>query len=263
MERDQEWLEHQIHDDEYGENKDFSFDLFAQEVPFETVDFDFPNFPKISIQTQTEIPTSTGLALWLGSERLCGYLADNAELVSGKKVLELGKEISCIPSKQEGIIDVYNISNASIPCSLTPEYLLTSGAGVGLCGIIASHLKASHVVLTDGDSSVMTNLRNNIQDNKPSTSNAISSRQLIWGKHLDQFEQFEVILAADCVYMNKSLGPLFETVDKLLKSDGLLIYVNLCASQGPLEMVLEKSSSHGLIWTQPEESVYLFRRRAE
>jgi predicted nicotinamide N-methyase len=138
-----------------------------------------------------------------------------------------------------------------------------------LCGITASHLKASHVVLTDGDSSVMTNLRNNIEDNKPpssttSTSNAvISSRQLIWGKNLDQFEQFEVILAADCVYMNKNLGPLFETVDKLLKSDGLLIYVNLSSSQSPLEMVLEKASSHGFIWTQPEESVYLLRRRAE
>ena len=228
MERDQKWLEHQIHDDdETGEDKDFVFNLFAQEVPYETMEYEFPNVPKISIQSQTETPTSTGLALWLGSEKMCGYLTNHPELVSGKKVLELG-------------------------------------AGVGLCGIIASHLNASRVVLTDGDTSVLTNLRKNIEDNTVSSNtNSITSRQLIWGKNLDQFEKIDVILAADCVYMNQSLGPLFKTVDHLLKSDGLLIYVNFCASQAPLKMVLDKANTHGLIWTQPEEKVYLFRRKEQ
>lgn len=118
------------------------------------------------------------------------------------------------------------------------------------------------MVLTDGDSSVMENLRRNIDDNTmPKNKTSISCRQLIWGKGLDSFEKFDVILAADCVYMNKSLGPLFKTIDHILKNDGLLIYCNLCASQAPLETVLEKASGIGLVWTQPEESIYVFRRR--
>ena len=157
---------------------------------------------------------------------MCSYLANNPELVSGKDVIELG-------------------------------------AGVGICGIVASHCNAKSVLLTDGDSSVMTNMRKNISNNSISSeAKSITSRQLIWGKNLDQFETFDVIIAADCVYMNKSLSPLFETIGKLLKVDGLLIYVNISASQAPIEMVLDMASDHGLIWTHPEEHVYLFRRKA-
>lgn len=89
--RDEKWFEHQIHEDESGEDKEFVFALFAKEEPYDTMKFEFPNVPEIAIQSQTESPTSTGLALWLGSERLCTFLADHKELVSGKEVIELGK----------------------------------------------------------------------------------------------------------------------------------------------------------------------------
>ena len=88
------WLEHQIHNnDEDDEDKHFLFHLFDQgkEEQYETMNFEFPNVPKITIQSQTECETSTGLALWLGSEMLCEYLSKHSELVKGKHVLELGK----------------------------------------------------------------------------------------------------------------------------------------------------------------------------
>jgi hypothetical protein len=89
------WLEHQIHnnDDDDDEDKHFLFHLFdrGKEQPYETMTFEFPNVPKITIQSQTECETSTGLALWSGSEMLCDYLSKHSELVKGKAVLELGK----------------------------------------------------------------------------------------------------------------------------------------------------------------------------
>jgi len=171
-------------------------------------------------------------ALWLGSEILCQYLVEHPELIVGKRVLELG-------------------------------------AGIGLCGLGALHLGASNVLMTDGDSDVLENLRYNVNLNinraNPRAS-LISCPQLIWGRNLDQFEKVNVMLACDCIYMTPSLKPLWETVHQLLEPDGVFIYVNVCASQAPVESVLETAISFGFAWTRTvtsQGSVFLFRWKSD
>lgn len=140
------------------------------------------------------------------------------------------------------------------------------GSGVGLCGIMCHHLGASKVLLTDGDSSVLKVLQRNIQTNTipydATNASTIQCQQLVWGKNLNEFdnEKFNVILAADCLYMKTSVNPLFETVNQLLSNDGVLIYILVCASQAPVEYVNEVASSFSLEWELDGDSVYLFRR---
>lgn len=95
----------------------------------------------------------------------------------------------------------------------------------------------------------------------------ISCRQLIWGqppnKEIQETtdEMFQVIMAADCLYMKTSVKPLFETVNHYLSKDGILIYIMISASQSPLEYVLEIATSFGFVWEAQESSVYFFRRK--
>lgn len=95
----QHWLEHQVHDDHQNaddeEDKHFIFHLFdpntKEENQYQIMNFEFPNVPKITIESQTECTSSTGLALWIGSEKLCEFLSNHSEVIVGKSVLELGK----------------------------------------------------------------------------------------------------------------------------------------------------------------------------
>lgn len=116
--------------------------------------------------------------------------------------------------------------------------------------------------MTDGDSSVLNVLQQNIQTNASTDhASAIQCQQLVWGKDLNEIDKkFNVIIAADCLYMKTSVKPLFETVNHLLSKDGVLIYIMVSASQSPVEYVLEVASSNHLEWELDEDSVYLFRR---
>ena len=234
-------------DEEEEEDKDFVFSLFSpnnDEDRYETLEFNFPALNRRQQQQQdheqeeqkgrivlragVEDDQSTGLGLWLGSQVLCRYLTNNPELIFQRKVLEVG-------------------------------------AGLGLCGLIAHRLGASSVLLTDGDSNVLENLRynvrqnqtsdNNINENENKANHTISCPQLIWGKNLSEFRNLyqrqSVIMASDCVYMTKSLEPLWETVHQLLdlKRDAVFVYVNRCSSQVPIESVLELATRYNFEWT--------------
>jgi len=128
------WMECYIHDEAAeGEDKDFLFNLFAPEKdPYDSMEFHFPNLSTITLRGQIESPNSTGLGLWLAAEFMCGYLVENPDLIIGKQVLELG-------------------------------------AGMGLPGLVSLHLGASRVLLTDGDSDVLANLRHNVNLNNITT----------------------------------------------------------------------------------------------
>jgi len=156
---------------------------------------------------------STGLTLWKASRYLCDYTIRRASDLRGKRVLELG-------------------------------------AGLGLNGILAHRLGARSVVVTDGDSDAMIELRRNIASNRrrrrPPGPSSVSAAQLIWGEEsarafleretttianassddddegggssasASSSSRFSIVLASDVVYAPQVIDPLFETVDALL-----------------------------------------------
>eukprot|EP00551_Chaetoceros_affinis_P012810 CAMPEP_0203670882 /NCGR_PEP_ID=MMETSP0090-20130426/6846_1 /ASSEMBLY_ACC=CAM_ASM_001088 /TAXON_ID=426623 /ORGANISM="Chaetoceros affinis, Strain CCMP159" /LENGTH=368 /DNA_ID=CAMNT_0050535855 /DNA_START=58 /DNA_END=1160 /DNA_ORIENTATION=+ len=292
---------------ENADEDDFEFYhlLFppTQEKTYETFEYDLSSLSslspstslpvlaaldnKIELRGYSEINNSTGLSMWLGAEVLSNFLLDcrNAQMIRGKKVLELG-------------------------------------SGLGLCGIICHYLGADRVLLTDGDSDVLSNLRYNVRENvhtsfcdesiltEPNdqahktervgkmddvmvaycnddgkdeqeymTYPTVSCPQHIWGKAIDQFKQShgmsDVILAADCLYITQSLEPFWQSIDQLLvrsdsnggtardddesntdcqTGDGILIYIMKSSSAAPLDMVLEMATKYGFTWTTPTAS---------
>ena len=115
----------------------------------------------------------------------------------------------------------------------------------------------------------------------------VSCPQLIWGKDmdsaLDKYGKQHLIIASDCTYMVASLQPMWETVDTLLDKNGMFVWVNLCASTVPFELVFETAKAHDFEWEQPSydpkkdtvdgfittskeielfnDEIYIFRRR--
>ncbi len=173
--KEERWIEFeacQIEDDE----KEPNFDLFGDPDPYELFEFTFPiinnidgpkdhtlkddggdNDPQsnLSVSNQEQqqyqrqhqkeeqiisislkgfkheherIFDSTGLTLWRASKLLCNYLSSNPHIVRNKHVIELG-------------------------------------AGLGLCGLLTYYLGAKSVVLTDGDTDVLNELRYNVDEN--------------------------------------------------------------------------------------------------
>ena len=226
-----EWREVNIHDgdDDGGGDVDTLFNLFAEEDPYEIQEYEFPNVPKLFLRGQTEMPNSTGLALWLGSEILCDRLVHDPLLIREKRLLELG-------------------------------------AGMGLVGMVAHYLGASNVIMTDGATDVLQNLQYNV-DKNISKESSVSCTQLIWGQDLEQFERKygrqEVILAADVLYITKTLKPFWETIRCLLSPDGLAIVLHRSSSQHEFSLTLETAAQYGFAWTcsNEEEGIYYFRRK--
>lgn len=238
---DVEWREYDIHDETTDQDESCNF-LFqtTDDDEWQHLEYRISSSTDkvITLTYQEDYTQSTGMAIWRGSEVLADYLIQNPTLVQNKSVLELG-------------------------------------AGVGLVGLVAYHLGASRVLCTDGDERVLLNLRRNIERNRmgssprtcditsippdatqttPSSSVQVRCPQLIWGKQLDLFREeygtSQVLLGTDLFYMTKSLDPLFQTIDKLLSpTDGIFIAVNNCASQSPMDAVLDIASQYGFQWT--------------
>eukprot|EP00439_Symbiodinium_sp_Y106_P042396 s2406_g5.t1 len=106
------------------------------------------------------------------------------------------------------------------------------GAGLGLPSIVASQLGA-RVVATDGDASVLTLLRQNVEENRG--SGTLRAEALLWGSEdplskigLDERPDF--LLAADVIYASakEALGrQLLDTLLKLSKPDTVIIISNV------------------------------------
>lgn len=338
MTKDIAWQECDVHfDNSKGEEnwedesdlEDVEYNLFAppSEDEFEIFEYDFPQLKDynpsnnhlikaieasasndaierdsrvIKLRGHSEINNSTGLSMWLGSEKLCEYLLDHPELVHGQRIMELG-------------------------------------AGLGLCSITCCYLGAKQVLITDGDSIVLSNLRHNVKQNIPPSfcddtivfenassnenestndnvcaimntdqgkdqANAqnllVSCPQHIWGKNIETFEnnygKSNVLIATDCVYITQSLEPLWESIDKLLMkstdaeyqcgtenvdkdsnfNEGIFLYTNRCSSAAPIEMVLDMAIKYGFTWSKIQtaaynnnnsedtDGIYLFRRKS-
>lgn len=250
---DVSWREYNVHDDKGNNSNDESSeeeeasnappDIFAtqEENACEIHEYNLNDKEGrkviINLREQEDYDVSTGMSVWKGSEILCHYLLEHPHLIREKRVTELG-------------------------------------SGVGLCGIVsAKALGASTALLTDGDHVVLRNLRRNVELNGLS-SEVVSCPQLIWGEsRAKEFEKMngkqDVILATDCVYVTKSVRPLFETVASVLVPKGVFLFVNSCASICPLEKIMSIGKEFGFVaspdemWYQTgndKDPVYVFRK---
>jgi len=136
---------------------------------------------------------------------------------------------------------------------LHDKTVLEVGAGAGLPGIVAHKvLGAARVLVTDGDYDALQNLQTNVEANKlreRGSTRSIACLQLIWGRGVAKFKDThglqDVVLAADCVYMGPSLQPLWQTLDALLKPEGLFVYCQTAASAVPWKDFSEQVDAHG------------------
>jgi predicted nicotinamide N-methyase len=196
---------------------------------------------------------STGLTLWRASELLCDYMirqSQSSNTFQQKHVLELG-------------------------------------AGLGLCGILAHHLQAANVVLTDGDTDALKFMRANVAANcsntssvdetenakkgSHSTNRTIQCRQLVWGENdrVDDLKHqytgdnqgFHLVLGSDIIYVEEILDPLFQSVDRLL-ADGGAFWLAYARRNVKIDLVLETADRHGFTYETPDdtEGVFVFRR---
>ena len=161
---------------------------------------------------------STGLTLWRASKLLCQFMCTNYTKIRNKSVIELG-------------------------------------SGLGLCGLLAYHLGARNVVMTDGDTDVLTEMRLNVdanlksedvkkRDSSSSSSSSSSSpmsskpsqeilpcHQLRWGKEYTKKFKQEIIQSIQqqeqSTKKNKSItnNTNFNEQNKVQEMDGFDVII--------------------------------------
>ncbi|KAE8649910.1 uncharacterized protein LOC101211005 isoform X2 [Cucumis sativus] len=132
---------------------------------------------------------STGLMLWESARLMASVLAENPTICAGKRVLELG-----------------------------------CGCG-GICSMVAVG-SANLVVATDGDSSALNLLSQNVNSNlDPHFLTKLITERLEWGNsiHIETIreiseEGFDVIIGTDVTYVAEAILPLFSTAKELISS---------------------------------------------
>uniref|UniRef100_K7MNF0 Methyltransferase type 12 domain-containing protein n=1 Tax=Glycine max TaxID=3847 RepID=K7MNF0_SOYBN len=135
---------------------------------------------------------STGLMLWESARLMASVLAENPNIVAGKRVLELG-----------------------------------CGSG-GICSMIAVR-DADLVVATDGDGFALDLLTKNVASNiEPSLLTKLTTKKLEWGnkEHIECIKEvvsnrgFDVIIGTDVTYIPDAILPLFATAKELIAPRG-------------------------------------------
>ncbi|ESQ50245.1 hypothetical protein EUTSA_v10001947mg [Eutrema salsugineum] len=130
---------------------------------------------------------STGLMLWESARLMASVIDRNQNIVSGKRVLELG-------------------------CGCT-----------GICSMVAAR-SANLVVATDADTKALTLLTENITMNLESSLHGkLKTGVLEWGnkEHIEGITGlacggFEVIIGTDVTYVPEAIIPLFQTAKELI-----------------------------------------------
>jgi len=239
------WHEYNVHTTNNNTNNHQE----EEEEPISLFTSNIPNYSNvtykefITLRVEEDYDKSTGVLIWNGSEVLLEYLWNYNDPNSN-----------------------YDPNNNNSNHLIKNKRVLELGAGVGLCGVACAteKLGAAEVMVTDGDCAVLENLRYNVELNsKSGGAGVISSkcrvqcRQLIWGKeYAERLEQerkeereeewrdcdgdggdmddckFDVIMAADCIYIAQNVRPMLETVSYLLsdKPGSKFLFVNTCAS---------------------------------
>ncbi|XP_074576819.1 uncharacterized protein LOC141833310 isoform X2 [Curcuma longa] len=160
--------------------------------------------------------------VWPGAVLLNNYLTENAGILHGCSIIELG-------------------------------------SGVGITGILCSRF-CSEIVLTDHNVEVLEIIRKNIelQSSLDDPSSAVLRRalKLEWGNS-DQLSKilqehpagFDLVLGADICFQQSSIPPLFSTVEELLHFKGgkckfILAYVSRAKNMDT--MIVDEALKHGM-----------------
>ena len=259
MDQEEQWIEDgddettKDYDDEEGGRND----LFAD--PRGDFEMTFEDGITINLSgIKTKFPMllqSTGLTLWKSSKNLGTYLCANQNIVRDKSVIELG-------------------------------------AGLGLCGLVAHKLGAQKVVLTDGDTDTLGNMRdnvsNNIEDNGE-VKDTIICKQLLWGRNVEGFKEkwapngFDVVMVcfmitrmyllyptyiievltscfylfkgSDIIYAKEYIEDMFQTVSVLLSSSPGSVFLVSHMKRNPtlsFDSVFECAEKNGFQWSAPD-----------
>lgn len=109
------------------------------------------------------------------------------------------------------------------PSALIGRRAIELGAGTGLAGMVASALGANPVILTDRHTtSAEANLAANRHNIPPSRDVSVS--RLEWGQDVSRFRPpFELILAADVVYVEDTFPLLIRSLGELSDSNTVIL----------------------------------------
>eukprot|EP01012_Entosiphon_sulcatum_P011200 TRINITY_DN1672_c1_g1_i1.p1 TRINITY_DN1672_c1_g1~~TRINITY_DN1672_c1_g1_i1.p1 ORF type:complete len:245 (-),score=22.60 TRINITY_DN1672_c1_g1_i1:42-740(-) len=160
----------------------------------------------------------TGQLLWAGGRELCNYLCKTPGLVRDRTVIELG-------------------------------------SGTGLVGLVCATLGASYVSCTDGADIAIELLQRNFERNSCSRSNTnISAVKWVWDEPMpNSLTPADIVLAADVLYSQDSVGPLLRTACKALHhTDSTFLLYHMprgwdhIANQAILQAVYQQSADLGL-----------------
>ncbi|KAM9305271.1 protein N-lysine methyltransferase METTL21A [Gastrophryne carolinensis] len=95
--------------------------------------------------------------------------------------------------------------------NLQERSVIELGAGTGLVGIVAA-LLGGEVTITDREVA-LNFLKANVQDNLPEEIlRRVSVKALTWGRGLEDFSAYDVIVGADIIYLEETFQDLFKTL---------------------------------------------------
>lgn len=134
---------------------------------------------------------------------------------------------------------------------------LGAGCGVGSMGLFL--LGLNDIVVTD-IAAVMPALKHNLKRNKPVLKKALKTAQLYWAREAQMKalgpQPFDVVVAADVVYIEESAGPLVETMERLVAEDGVVLLGYQVRSPGAHLLFWEKCGEAFEIEKIPHEHLH-------
>ncbi|KAM8934775.1 protein N-lysine methyltransferase METTL21A [Pelodytes ibericus] len=96
------------------------------------------------------------------------------------------------------------------------------GAGTGLVGIVAALLGAQ-VTITDREVA-LDFLKLNVMENLPADlKHNVSIQHLTWGKSLESFSTYDIIVGADIIYLEETFPDLLQTLLHLSSRHSLIL----------------------------------------
>ncbi|KAI5661735.1 hypothetical protein M9H77_21058 [Catharanthus roseus] len=114
------------------------------------------------------------------------------------------------------------------------------GAGCGGAAMGLYLLGLNDIVVTD-IAPVMPALKHNLKRNKPVLQKSLKTAQLYWASEAQMKAlgpPFDFVIAADVVYIEETVRPLVETMEKMVADDGVVL----------LGYQLRSPEAHSLFW---------------
>jgi predicted nicotinamide N-methyase len=151
-----------------------------------------PNGQRLRLRTlAADGDTFTGGRVWHSAPVLCRWMADHAQHMHGRRVLDLG-------------------------------------SGTGACGLYASGLGARSVVLSDGSLRLLELLEHNTSANRSRICNSVDVMQLEFGRSVHALPHgppIDVVLGSDIIYHASSHCALCRTLSALMNRDRPRIFL--------------------------------------